>query len=84
MRSSTDADPFVQILGAKDTAPLLHELRERDPVHFVTPLGFWFVTRYDDVKWLFNDTENVTHARHRSAWISAARGPAAIPGNGAV
>jgi cytochrome P450 len=66
MQSSTDADPFIQILGAKDTAPLLHQLRERDPVHFVTPLGFWFVTRYDDVKRLFNDVENVS--QNPAAW----------------
>ena len=63
MTASTDPDPFLQILGAQDPAPLVRELRERDPVHLVAPLGFWFVTRYDDVKRLFNDPENVTQDR---------------------
>ena len=56
------ADPFLQLLGTPDPAPIVHALRRDDPVHFV-PLGFWFVTRHDDVKRLFNDPENVTQDR---------------------
>lgn len=59
-------DPFLELLDAADPAPMLHRLRDEDPVHFVTPLGFWFVTRHDDVKRLFNDPENVT--QNRRAW----------------
>jgi cytochrome P450 len=40
-------------------------LREQDPVHFVPELGFWLVTRYDDVRRLFTDP-NVTNDRR--AW----------------
>jgi cytochrome P450 len=39
---------------------MLHTLRATEPVHFVTSLGFWLVTRHDDVKRLFNDPEHVT------------------------
>jgi cytochrome P450 len=59
-------DPFLELLRSSDPAPLVRALRENDPVHFVEPLGFWFVTRHDDVKRLFNDQENVT--QDRMAW----------------
>jgi len=61
-------DPFLELLAAEDPYPLIHALRESDPVHFVAPLGFWFVTRHDDVKRLFNDAENVTGDRR--AWAA--------------
>jgi cytochrome P450 len=61
-----DRDLFLQLVEAEEPAPLLHRLRAEDPVHFVAPLGFWFVTRHDDVKRLFNDPENVT--QNRRAW----------------
>ena len=66
MSAATDGtpkDPYLEILEAEDPYPLLHMLRQEDPVHFVAPLGFWFVTRYDDVKRLFNDPDNVTGDR---------------------
>ena len=69
MSASTTADPrdpFFDLVEAEDPAPILHRLRAEDPVHFVEPLGFWFVTRHDDVKRLFNDPENVT--QNRKAW----------------
>jgi cytochrome P450 len=62
----TPSDPFFELVAAEDPAPILHRLRREDPVHRVEPLGFWFVTRHDDVKRLFNDPENVTQTR--SAW----------------
>lgn len=69
MSASTDTaprDPFLDLVDAEDPAPILHQLREQDPVHYVEPLHFWFVTRHDDVKRLFNDPENVTQSR--TAW----------------
>ena len=59
-------DLFLELVNAGDPAPLLHRLREEDPVHFVESLGFWFVTRHDDVKRLFNDPDNA--AQDRSVW----------------
>jgi len=59
-------DPFFEMLKTRDYAPQLHALRAEDPVHFVAPLGFWLVTRHDDVKRLFNDPENATQDRSAS------------------
>ena len=56
-------DPYLQILAAEDPSPIVHRLRAEDPVHYVPALGFWFVTRHDDVKRLFHDPENVTPDR---------------------
>jgi cytochrome P450 len=39
----------------KDPYPLLHRLREHDPVHHVAGMDFWLVTRYEDVRALFTD-----------------------------
>ena len=56
-------DPFLDLIEAEDPAPGLHQLRREDPVHWVEPLGFWLVTRHDDVKRLFNDPENASQSR---------------------
>ena len=68
--SSSSLDPFLALVetasSGGDPAPQLHQLRADDPVHFVEPLGFWFVSRHDDVKRLFNDPENAT--QNRRAW----------------
>ncbi len=55
------SNPFFEMLAADDPSPFLHALRANDPVHLVEPLGFWLVTRHDDVKRLFNDPEYVTN-----------------------
>jgi cytochrome P450 PksS len=57
--------PFTDPTFFDDPYPFIHRLRREDPVHWV-PFGFWFVTRHDDVKRLFNDPENVTPDRR--AW----------------
>jgi cytochrome P450 len=43
-----------------DPYPIIARLRREDPVHFVPGIGFWLVTRYDDVRRLLTD-ENVTN-----------------------
>jgi len=43
-----------------DPYAVVARLREEDPVHFVPGLGFWLVTRYEDVSRLFTD-DNVTN-----------------------
>ncbi|MGW1024028.1 cytochrome P450 [Streptomyces sp. NPDC002577] len=43
-------DPAVQA----DPYPLYHALREADPLHW-NPPGFWFLTRYEDVRNLLRD-----------------------------
>ena len=57
--------PFTDPAFLDDPYPFIHRLRREDPVH-LTPFGFWFVTRHDDVKRLFNDPENATPDRR--AW----------------
>ena len=42
MGASSESDLFLDLVAAEDPAPILHRLREEDPVHFVAPLGFWF------------------------------------------
>ena len=57
----TSPDPYLAILAADDPSPLIRELRERDPVHFVAPFGFWLLTRYDDIRRLLHDPDNASH-----------------------
>ncbi len=64
--ASPPDDPFFRAVAAQDpdeTYAIIRELREDDPVHQVPGVGFWLVTRHDDVKRLFNDPENVTNDR---------------------
>lgn len=64
--ASPPDDPFFQAVAAEDpdeTYAIIRELREDDPVHQVPGVGFWFVTRHEDVKRLFNDPSNVTNDR---------------------
>jgi cytochrome P450 len=62
---SAPTSPFADPAFFEDPYPFIHRLRREDPVHW-TPFGFWFVTRHDDVKRLFNDPENATPDRR--AW----------------
>jgi len=62
---ATATDPYVQMLSMEDPHPVLHRLRAEQPV-YKTSLGFWFVTRHDDVKRLFNDPDHCTGDRR--AW----------------
>jgi cytochrome P450 len=61
--SQAPASPFLDPAFMDDPYPVLARLRVEDPVHFVAPLGFWFILRHDDVKRLFNDPENATPDR---------------------
>jgi cytochrome P450 len=54
-----EATPAIEIdfvEARKDPHPLLHRLRDEDPVHWLDSMGIWLVTRYDDVKMLFSDS----------------------------
>ena len=50
----------LEVFGAPDPYAVVHHLREAAPVFRVPGIGFWLVTRHDDVKALFRDTERVT------------------------
>jgi cytochrome P450 len=57
--AAANLSPFADPAFFDDPYPFIHRLRAEDPVHW-TPFGFWFVTRHDDVKRLFNDPEHTT------------------------
>jgi cytochrome P450 len=50
------ASPILTESFQEDPYPVIHGLRKDDPVHWV-PLGFWFVTRHDDIKYLYSCDE---------------------------
>ena len=53
-RSGVALDPFSPALRA-DPYPVLREIRERDPVHWMETARGWLITRYDDVSSLLRD-----------------------------
>ena len=58
--SEITPSPMLTEEFVRDPYPIIARLRAEDPVHFVPGLGFWYVTRYDDVRQLFTDA-NVTN-----------------------
>src|SRR4029450_7836408 len=66
--------PFLAPGFMDDPYPALAKLREEDPVHYVAPLGFWFILRHDDGTRLFHDPEYATPDRR--AWGDCVPRPA--------
>jgi cytochrome P450 len=67
--------PFLESAFAEDPRPATDRLRAEDPVHFIEGLGIWAVTRFDDVKLLFGDSERVTSRRSAaSGYVPAPEG----------
>ncbi len=58
--------------------PTYHRLRELDPVHH-SPLGFWVLTRYEDVVAALRDPR---FAKEAIAAFVAARFGMTLPGSG--
>jgi cytochrome P450 len=54
------SDPFFSSDYRDHPAEVVARMRERDPVHFLEPLGAWIVTRYDLIHRLYTDP-NVTN-----------------------
>src|SRR5512143_3042587 len=54
--------------------PVIARLRAEDPVHFVPGLGFWMVTRYDDVRQLFTDPNATNDARAFQYYVAPPEG----------
>lgn len=54
--------------------PLLHRLREEDPVHWVAEMGFWLLTRYDDVRATFIDPRVTGDRRAWEHYVPPAEG----------
>jgi len=45
----------------EDPYPLLHRLREEDPVHWSDSIGGWILSRYDDMLTTFKDTSHYSN-----------------------
>jgi cytochrome P450 len=59
----TARSPFLEPGFPEDPHPAIDRLRVEDPVHYIEGLGVWAVTRFDDVRELFGDSERVTARR---------------------
>jgi cytochrome P450 len=57
-----------------DPYPIIARLRIQDPVHFVPGIGFWMVTRYDDVRRLFTDDDVTNDPRAYEYFIPPPEG----------
>ncbi len=64
--TASDADLFLDVLRGDDPIAATHSLRNEAPVHWVPSLGFWVITRHDDVQWLLDEPEY--GSRDRSVW----------------
>jgi cytochrome P450 len=53
---------------------VIARLRGADPVHFVPGLGFWLVTRYDDVRRLFTDPDVTNDPRAFEHYVAPPEG----------
>jgi cytochrome P450 len=53
---------------------VIARLRAEDPVHFVPGPGFWFVTRYDDVRRLFTDPDVTNDPRVYEYYVAPPEG----------
>ncbi len=60
--------PFFDPGFQDDPYPAIDRLRSQEPVHWVPNLGFWFLTRHDDVKRFYNDPEYATPDRRAWCW----------------
>src|SRR4030095_4499669 len=59
----------------EDPHPAIDRLRAEDPVHYIEGLGVWALTRFDDVRELFGDSERVTARRSAaSGYVPAPEG----------
>jgi len=62
---STSASVLDELLVSQefmeDPYPLLHRLRQEDPVHWSDAIGGWILTRYDDMVTTFKDTSHYSN-----------------------
>ena len=59
-----DGDPF----------PLLHQLREEEPVYYVPGMKTWLVTRYSDIRRLFTAPEATPDPRYWEFYVPPPEG----------
>jgi unspecific monooxygenase len=54
--AETAIDPLLSDEYFHTPESVLARLRAEDPVHYVAPIDSWMITRYDDVRQLFDDS----------------------------
>lgn len=76
MTQSSGIEPSPVLSEEYVTAPhdVIARLRAEDPIHFVPGLGFWLVTRYDDVRQLFTDPNVTNDPRAWEGYVAPAEG----------
>ena len=75
--ADTISDPDSPVLSEEfilEPLAIIERLRAEDPVHFVPGLGFWMVTRYDDVRRLFTDPNATNDPRVFEHYVAPPEG----------
>ncbi len=61
----SSATTYDEVLVSKaflaDPYPVLHQLREEDPVHWSESIGGWVLTKYDDIIITFKETDRYSN-----------------------
>jgi cytochrome P450 len=68
------AYPMLTEEYKREPHKVIARLREQDPVHWVPGIGFWYVTRYDDVRRLFTDPNVTNDQRAWDRYVAPAEG----------
>ena len=72
--ANAPASPMLTEEFMLEPYKVIARLRQEDPVHFMPAMGFWFVTRYDDVRQLFTDPNVTNDPRAYEFYIPPAPG----------
>jgi cytochrome P450 len=72
--AETLASPVLSEEYVLEPHAVIARLRESDPVHSVPELGFWLVTRYDDVRRLFTDPDVTNDPRAFEHYVAPPEG----------
>jgi cytochrome P450 len=55
---------------SRDSAPVIGQLREQDPVHWIPGIDAWFVSRHEDVQMLFSDPRVTADPRQFERYVA--------------
>lgn len=72
--STMSSSPMLTEEFMLEPYKVIARLRAEDPVHFLPGIGFWFVTRYDDVRQLFTDPNVTNDPRAWEGYVPPAEG----------
>jgi cytochrome P450 len=69
----TDGEPPASPLlveASRDSAAIIAQVREQDPVHWIPGIDAWFVSRHEDVRRLFADPRVSADPRHFERYVA--------------